>query len=199
MSAVVETTAPPRTEERHVLVEGLPWERYEQLAACFGDTRAVRLTYIDGNLEIMSPISEEHARIKSTLGVLLEAYFDICGIRFYRRGGFTLKLPGRAAGEPDESYCIGADKAVPDLVIEVVVSSDALSKLPLYRAKGVAEVWIWQDERLRIHCIEEGAYGVRPHSKLLPGLDVPLLERCVTMTDQYDAVCAFRAGMKSAG
>ena len=77
-------------------MEGLPWERYEQLAACFADTRAVRLSYIDGSLEIRSPIGEEHERVKSNLGVLLEAYFDIRGMRFYRRGGFTLKQPGRA-------------------------------------------------------------------------------------------------------
>jgi Uma2 family endonuclease len=191
MSAAAET-ALPRTEERRVLVEGLTWERYEQLAACFGDSRALRLTYIDGSLEIMSPIGAEHERIKSTLGVLLEAYLDAAGVRFYRRGGFTLKAPGLAAGEPDESYCIDTDKAVPDLVIEVVASSDALSKLPLYRDKGVREVWIWEQGRLRLHCLEDGAYRVRPQSRLLPGLDVPRLVQLVGMPDQYDAVRAFR-------
>lgn len=191
MSAAAET-APPRTEERRVLVEGLPWERYEQLAACFGDSRAVRLTYIDGSLEIMSPLGAERERIKSNLGVLLKAYLDAAGVRFYRRGGSTLKAPGLAAGEPDESYCIGTDKAVPDLVIEVVVSSDALSKLPLYRDKGVREVWIWEQGRLTLHCLEDCAYRVRPHSRLLPALDVPRLVQLVGMPDQYDAVRAFR-------
>lgn len=197
MSAVVETTGPPRTQERRVLVEGLPWARYEQLAACFGDTRTVRLTYIDGSLEIISPIGEKHERIKSNLGVLLETYLDAAGIRWYRRGGFTLTQPGRAAGEPDESYCIGADKAVPDLVIEVVVSSDALSKLPLYRANGVAEVWIWAQGRLGIHCLEGGAYSLCPRSKLLPGLDVAQLVRLVSSRDQYDAVRAFRQALRA--
>jgi Uma2 family endonuclease len=195
MSAVVETTGPSRIEERRVLVEGLPWERYEQLAACFGDTRAVHLTYIEGSLEIMSPIGEEHERIKSNLGVLLETFLDTKGIRFYRRGGFTLKQPGRAAGEPDESYCIGSDKAVPDLVIEVIVSSDALSKLPLYRGIGVAEVWIWQDGGLHVHCLQQGGYRVSAHSGLLPGLDVAQLAVFVSMPDQYDAVRAFRKAL----
>ncbi|WP_200236420.1 Uma2 family endonuclease [Thiohalocapsa halophila] len=197
MSAIFETTGPPVTEERRVLVEAVPWERYERLAACFGDTRTVRLTYIDGSLEIMSPIGAEHERIKSNLGVLLETYLDVAGIRWYRRGGFTLTQPGRAAGEPDESYCIGADKTVPDLVIEVVVSSDALSKLPLYRDKGVAEVWIWEQDRLVIHCLAGGAYSVSPRSKLLPGLDVVHLVRLVGMRDQYDAVRAFREALRA--
>jgi Uma2 family endonuclease len=157
----------------------------------------VRLTYIDGSLEIRSPIGAEHERIKSNLGVLLETYMDAVGIRWYRRGGFTLTQPGRAAGEPDESYCIGADKAVPDLVIEVVVSTDALSKLPLYRVKGVAEVWIWQRDRLGIHCLEGGAYSVCPNSKLLPGLDVAQLTRLVSRRDQYDAVRAFREALRA--
>jgi Uma2 family endonuclease len=84
---------------------------------------------------------------------------------------------------------------VPDLVIEVVVSSDALSKLPLYREKGVREVWVWQDDGLRIHCLEGGAYSVRPHSALLPGLDVRRLMQFVAMPDQYDAVRAFRKAL----
>jgi Uma2 family endonuclease len=121
------------------------------------------------------------------------------GIRCHRLGGFTLTQPGRAAGEPDESYCIGADKAVPDLVIEVVVSSDALSKLPLYRLKGVADVRIWQRDRLGIHCLEGGAYIVCPHSKLLPGLDVAQLRRLVSRPDQYDAVRTFREALRAAG
>ncbi len=70
---ITQTTARPRGEERRVLVEAVPWARYEQLGACFGDRRAVRLTDIDGSLEIMSPVGEEHERIKSRLGVLLEA------------------------------------------------------------------------------------------------------------------------------
>ncbi len=51
-------------------------------------------------------------------------------------------MPQRAAGEPGESDCIGSDKALPDLVIEVVVTQDALSKLPLYQALSIPEVWI---------------------------------------------------------
>lgn len=195
MSAIIDTTGPPRTEERRVLIEDVTWQRYEQLCTCFGDTRAVRITFIDGSLEIMSPIGEQHERIKSNLGVLLEAYLDVVGIRFYRRGGFTLKQPGVAAGEPDESYCIDTDKAVPDLVIEVVFSSEALSKLPLYRETGVAEVWIWQHERLDIHCLEGRTYREGPRSKLLPTLDTALLARFVTMPDQYDAVQAFRKAL----
>jgi len=36
--------------------------------------------------------------LKRSIGYLLDAYLTAKGIRFYGRGGFTLKQPGRAAG-----------------------------------------------------------------------------------------------------
>lgn len=59
-----------------------------------------------------------------------------------------------AAGEPGESYCIGADKPLPDLVVEVVVSSAALSKLALYQSLAIPEVWIWRKDDLEVYCLD---------------------------------------------
>jgi Uma2 family endonuclease len=197
-TAVALPAEPTATQDQRILLEGVPWARYEQLSACFEGSRALRLTYIDGSLEIMSPVGPTHENWKQTLCYLLEAFLDVNGIRFYGRGGFTLKQPGRAGGEPDASYCIGTDKPVPDLVIEVVDTSDALSKLPLYQALGIAEVWLWRRDRLEIHVLaqtaEPGPRGYRQDtaSRLLPALDTELLARHVRMPDQYDAVRAFR-------
>jgi len=180
------------SEEQRILLEGISWERFEQLSACFQDTRSVRLTYVDGRLEIVSPVGQEHENRKQSISYLLEAYLDLKGIRFYGRGGFTLKKPERAAGEPDESYCIGTDKPLPDLVVEVVVTSDALSKLPLYQALAVPEVWIWRRDDLEVYCLEGDSYRRSPGSRLLPDLDIELLAAHARMPDQYDAVRAFR-------
>jgi Uma2 family endonuclease len=138
MPTVIDPAAD--TAGQRILLEGISWERFEQLSACFADSRTVRLTYLDGSLEIMSPVGAERESLKKSIGYLLEAYLATKGIRFYGRGGFTLKQPERAAGEPDESYCIGSDKPLPDLVIEVVVTHDALSKLPLYQGLQTPEV-----------------------------------------------------------
>jgi len=143
-TAVAPPAEPAIARAQRILLEGVPWARYEQLSGCFDDSRALRLTYIDGSLEIMSPVGPTHETRKKSLCYLLEAYLDAMGIRFYGRGGFTLTQPGRAGGEPDDSYCIGTDKPLPDLVIEVVDTSDALSKLPLYQSLGIAEVWLWR-------------------------------------------------------
>jgi len=180
------------SEEQRILLEGISWERFEQLSACFQDTRSVRLTYVDGRLEIVSPVGQEHENRKQSISYLLEAYLDLKGIRFYGRGGFTLKKPERAAGEPDESYCIGTDKPLPDLVVEVVVTSDTLSKLPLYQALAIPEVWIWRRDDLEVYCLEGDSYRRSRGSRLLPDLDIELLAAHARMPDQYDAVRAFR-------
>jgi Uma2 family endonuclease len=192
MPTSVETPVALNTQERHVLLEGISWQRFEQISACFEDSRAVRLTYIAGDLEIMSPIGEQHEALKSNLSILLESYLELKSVRFYRRGGFTLREPGLSAGEPDESYCIGSNKLIPDLVIEVVVTNPVLSKLPLYRAKQIPEVWIWEQDALRIWTLEEGNYRESRVSGLFPTLDVEIFMRHVRMPDQYDAVRAFR-------
>jgi Uma2 family endonuclease len=194
MTAVIDRPADGIREQR-IQLDGIPWERFEQLSGCFEDTRAVRLTYIEGSLEIMAPIEEAHENLKKNISYLLETYLNLRGIRFYGRGGFTLKQPGRAAGEPDESYCFGTDKPVPDLVIEVVVSRDALSKLPLYQALAIPEVWIWRDGQLEVRVLDGGSYRRSPSSRLLPHLDIGLLADHVQMSDQYDAVRAFRRKM----
>lgn len=189
---------PPVTEdasEQRILLEGVSWNRFEQLSACFVDTRSLRLTYIDGSLEMMSPVGQRHETYKRNISYLLEAYLDLKGIRYYGRGSFTLKVPQRAAGEPDESYCIGSDKALPDLVIEVVVTQDALSKLPLYQALYIPEVWIWRRGQLEVHVLDQEGYQRNSSSRLLPDLDLSLLSAHARMPDQYDAVRAFRAAI----
>lgn len=69
----------------------------------------------------MSPVGVEHENRKRTLGLLLEAYMREKGIRFYGCGGFTIESLETASGTPDESYAIGTQKEVPDIVIEVII------------------------------------------------------------------------------
>ena len=106
-------------EEKLVTLLGVSWEQFKAIEAPLLDNRSVKLTYLAGVLEIISPIGDKHEYVKSTFGLLLETYMRERGIRFYKRGGFTLEEPGYASGTPDESYCIGTDKDILDIVIEV--------------------------------------------------------------------------------
>lgn len=83
-----------------VTLYDLSWEKFEAIASLLEDTK-VRLTYLDGTLDIMSP-SPEHEKSKSTVGLLLETYLRHIGRRFYRTGGYTLGSREEGArGEPD--------------------------------------------------------------------------------------------------
>ena len=64
----------PPTEEKLVTLYGIIWEQFKGIEAQLKDNPDVRLSYLSGILEIMSPIGEKHEEVKSTLSLLLDAY-----------------------------------------------------------------------------------------------------------------------------
>ena len=169
---------------------GISWEQFKTIDTTIDCDNGVKLSYLCGVLEIISPIGTEHERIKSTLGLLLEAYMREKGIRFYRCGGFTIESPETTSGTPDESYSIGTQKDVPDIVIEVIVTSGKLDKKELYRPKQVPEVWFWKKGEIMIYRLGEQGY-TQQDSQFLQDLDLSVLKRYLNYSDQYDAVTDF--------
>jgi Uma2 family endonuclease len=184
-------------EERMILC-GVSWKRYLKLDKALGDERpGPRFYYLDGDLEIMTT-SNEHERIKSWIRGLLEIYFDELGGFIMPRGQATMRLAMKEAGaEPDESWCLGAEKQFPDLVLEIALTSGGVNKLEVYRRFAVPEVWLWRRNALEIFALRSdgSAYDRAPRSRLLPQLDVGLLERCVKIPSWQKARRAFRAGL----
>ncbi len=180
------------TQERGVTLHGVSWERFEIIESALSGIAGVRLTYLDGTLDIMAPLSPEHEDSKSTIGLLLEAYLREKGIRFYVRGGPTLGSRAVGArGEPDESYNLETKKDVPDIAIEVVITSGGVDKLTKYNRWRVPEVWFWENGQLCVYHLREQEYEEIPCSEFLPELDLALLVSCANMSDQYDAVNEF--------
>jgi Uma2 family endonuclease len=177
-------------EGQTLRLDGIPWENFKTLDSSFEGIPSIRLSYATGVLEIMT-IGPKHEYLKSTISVLLEAYMREKGIRHYKRGGFTLMKEGEASGEPGESYCIGSDKDVPDIVIEVIITSGSINKLDIYKPQGVPEVWFWQADNLRIFYLQGDDYQEVTHSHFLPELDLDLLLHYTRYQDQYDVVQAF--------
>lgn len=179
-------------QERLVTVADVSWEEFKGIEAQLKDNRNVRLSYLSGILEIMSPIGEKHEYVKRTLDYLLEAYMREFGIRFYGRGGFTLEEPGYASGTPDESYCIGSNKETPDIVIEVIVTSGTINRKELFKPKKVPEVWFWKSDQIKIFRLNTaGEYEEVNRSGFLANLDPALLLKYIAHPDQYDAVAEF--------
>jgi Uma2 family endonuclease len=179
---------PTSSETTYVLLYNVSWEQLEQLDITLSGTSA-RLTYLDGILEIMSPLSDEHEDAKSTFSRLLEVYLREKKIRFYIRGSATIgKKEDKTRREPDESYNLGIKKPIPDLIVEITVTSGGINKLEIYQRLGVLEVWFWEDGFLSVYCLQENEYTKVTQSVLLPDLDLDLLARYSRMADQYDAI-----------
>jgi Uma2 family endonuclease len=187
----------PEVEEKLVTLHGVSWAQFKGIEANLENVRAVNLTYLQGVLEIMSPVSDDHETVKSTLGALLEAYMRLKGIRHYRRGGFTLEAEGYASGTPDESYSVGTRRQWPDVVIEVIVTSGSINRKDLYLPLEIPEVWFWQAGKIRIFQFRERQYQETSSSQFFPELDITLLLKYIEHPDQYDAVQEFLTEIQS--
>ncbi|MBI2947743.1 MAG: Uma2 family endonuclease [Verrucomicrobia bacterium] len=182
-------------EERLILC-GLSWERYLALDKALGDDRpGPRFYYLDGDLEIMTT-SNEHERIKKWIGDFLADYFVHTGVEIMPRGQATMRKALELAGaEPDESWCIGEEKEFPDLVLEIALTSGGVDKLKVYGRFNVPEVWFWRGNKLEIFVLGRAGYARAAKSRLLPDLDIALIERCVAIRSWQKARQAFRAGL----
>lgn len=188
---------PPRGEDQRVVLGGMTWKDYEVLLALRGDNAGVRMYYLDGRIELMSP-SDGHEGLKKTLARLLEAWADHRGLELNGHGSWTLKnVPEEVSAEPDECYVLDAPwKELPDLAIEVAWTRGGLKKLDIYRGLGVREVWmIDRTHRLHVHALRGAAYERIAASELFPALDLAWLAAFLSAPSQSQAVRALRASL----
>lgn len=181
-----------------VVLRGIPFQTYEALRAA-DDRPSLRLTFLDGVLEIMSP-SARHENIGAFLARLVYAYSEERDIPLAGFGSTTFKDRAQERGlEPDECFMLGEEKDRPDIALEVVLSSGGVEKLEIYRGLGVPEVWFWVNGRLFLHCLAGDAYEPREASVLLPDLPLREVERLVATTppsQQMHAARAFRSFLR---
>jgi Uma2 family endonuclease len=59
--------------DQRVILGDIDWWQFEAFLAIRGDRAGVRVTYLEGELEIMSP-SRTHEMLKTMIARLLEAY-----------------------------------------------------------------------------------------------------------------------------
>jgi Uma2 family endonuclease len=101
MAAVLNLAPAVRIDQR-VRLHGVSWQDFEALLAMRGDNGAVRVSYLEGELELMAP-SIDHENLKTRLARLLEAYAEERGIELEGFGSWTLKTEALARGaEADE-------------------------------------------------------------------------------------------------
>lgn len=192
--------APPPADsyDHRVVLHGVSWAEYEAVLAIRGESSGVRMTYLEGELELMSP-SLDHEGIKKLLARLLQAYAEERDLDLNGYGSWTVKSEPRARGiEPDECYVLGTHRPdVPDLAIEVVWSHWQVDKLDVYAGLGIPEVWLWQAGSIRILVLAGERYREQQRSRLLPELDLEQLAGFIREeASQTRAVRKYRAWLR---
>ena len=178
--------------EERFITSGVSWQVYESILNSLGNSSSYRLTYLSGTLEIMSP-SRSHEVDKENIGRLLEVYLEENRIPFWGLGSMTIRKEDERAGkEPDKCYCIGTDKEIPDLAIEVIYTSEGVDVLEVYQRLGVKEVWFWQNQQFTIYCVQGDGYEEVSRSQFLPNLDLVLLSQYIAISEPLEAIIQWR-------
>ena len=193
------TTTLERLEgiDEPILIDEPSWREFkavEQLLSRPG----VRLSFLDGVLEIRRMPGRKHETAKQRISTLVDLFLEYAGIDFTPTGSVTLESEtGRVKREADLSYELGPNREFPDLAVEVVVTSGGINKLEAYKRLQIPEVWFWENGALRMYSLGADGYAEVDRSFVLPDLDIVLLVRCITIENHLQAMREFKQMIQS--
>ncbi len=193
--------------ERLVVLEGVSWQTFKALLKDIGDSRASRIAYDQGILEVRMPL-QQHEVPKGLLESFIEAIADELEIEAMKLGALLLEREDLSrAVEPDSCFYIQNEALVrgkniqlpadppPDLVIESDYTSSSLNKFGIYAALGVPELWRYRQQVLEVYNLVGESYELSTTSiafSVLPIAEVPnFIEQAKTI-GQRAAVRLFR-------
>jgi Uma2 family endonuclease len=177
MTFTLDKPTQEQSDDQRMLISG-SWESFEFVRKGFAESRAVKLFYYDGTIEIVMP-GVAHELFKSIIAVLIEAFLLSREIEFRPTGSMTQERKNVASLQADESYTIGLQR----LSIEVTFTSGNASKLSRYQAIGVDEVWFWEDGVLEVYHLRQSGYERVDRSEIfgLAAIDMTVLSQCILM------------------
>lgn len=156
--------------EKRFLLTDISWEGYVQILEALPQTRAVRLTYDNGILELTMPL-EKHESSNELIRIFIWTLVELMGLSLRPMGSTTMNYPGKKKGcEPDCAYYIqnlalvkGRDvdfsqDPPPDLVVEVDITHTDIRKNKFYADLGVPEFWRFNGKVWQIYQLQDGEY-----------------------------------------
>ena len=178
-----QITVPPGNQ---LLLRDITWQMFETLLTELGESRASRLSYSKGTLEIMVPLPE-HETGKVLIGDLVKIILEELEIEFCSLGSTTFKNENMAqAIEADDCFYIQNEAAVrgknridlatdppPDLAIEIDITSR--TQFNNYEALGVPELWRYNGRSLQISVLQDGKYVQSDRSLQFPSFPIAQL------------------------
>jgi len=186
-------------EAEPILISDLTWREFKAVEQLI-DRTGVRLSFLDGVLEIRKNPGKKYQIIKERIASLVEIYLEFLELDFTPTGSVTLENEfEKVKKEDDKSYELGANRKHPDLVIEVVVSSGGINKLEAYKRLQIPKVWFWMNDKLLFYSLGNEGYEAVSKSQLLPSLNVDLLMRCINIENHAQALREFRGRIVVSG
>jgi Uma2 family endonuclease len=184
----------PAAAEQRLVLSGVPWSTYVLLRETLDHTN-LRMTYLEGTLEIMSP-SRRHEIEKKQIARFLELFCLERDIPLFAYGSTTLREENKKRGlEADECYSRG-ERELPEIAIEVIVSRGLVDKLEVYRGLGIREVWLFEDGGYTVLTWRDAGYVPIAASEVIPEVDLARIVHYAMQPDQHAALRAFRAELR---
>ena len=176
-----------------ILLKNITWQEFEQILEELGESRASRLSYSDGVLEMMTP-SLEHEKDKEIIEDLVKILLDALNIDFEGLGSTTFKSEKMTQPiEADTCFYIQNHQAVigknridltvdppPDLAIEIDITSR--TKFDNYRLLGVPELGRYSQKGWEINLLQFSEYIQSETSPNFPG--IPIIELINTVVQK---------------
>lgn len=155
----------------------------------------------------MSPVGPLHARHNSIIPYVVILFATLRNIRVVQFAKASFRKAGIREFQPDLAYYIGSDLRVPpndsnspvdldeydppNLVIEIGASSfndDLGSKRLLYENAGISEYWVERANTREVFAfaINGGGSGRIQESRVLPGLEIRLVEEALNRSQTQD-------------
>ncbi len=174
-----------------IQINDVAWDEYLALLAQLGDRRSTRIAYANGVLEIRMP-GQPHEAINRVLATIALTLAEEYGSEFNDLGSMTMNRASLNQGiEPDSCFYIqnaqpgqGLGQAIPselppDLALEVDIANRSDSKLKIYQAMQVPEIWLYHRETIVIRCLVAGVYAEVSHSRAFPAIAATQLNQWV--------------------
>ena len=203
-------TAPAPTDilvgEKRVALRGVTWQGYQDILQALPQTRAARLTYDCGILEITMPL-EDHERNSELIGLFIRILVVEMALKLKSMRSTTLNREDLNRGaEPDNAYYIQNQPKVagrtvdltqdppPDLIVEVDITNTDIDKNRLYASMGVPEFWRFDGQIWQILQLQDATYQEVRHSPTFPWVEKEDLYRFLeqAQTDEVEAEVNFR-------
>jgi len=194
-------------------LRNVSWEEYEALLESVGEASGLRVSYDQGTLQIMT-LSTEHESYSRLIEKLVDRISARLRIRVLSFGSSTMRKKEKGKGsEPDACFYIQTATVIghrihidfgvdppPDVVVEIDVSHESLTKFPAYAALGVPEIWRYDGKAFFMYLLKQGQYVEAQSSLALPMLTPGVLSEFLNRSqqnDQYDILLAFEEWLET--